>query len=163
MSLFRKIAPDVTRSPLAATEWEPFRRMGNILRWDPFREISEYFVPSEALPMFSPDFEVRENIDSYIVAADLPGVLDKDLEINLVGNRLIVGGKREAEKETKGETRYTCERSYGSFSRSFTLPEGIDVDHVTAAMKDGVLTIVLPKKPEVQPKKIALKTTENPS
>jgi HSP20 family protein len=68
-----------------------------------------------------------------------------------------VSGKREAEKEEKTDTYYACERSYGSFTRAFTLPDGIDGDHVRADMSNGVLTLTLPKKPELQPKRIEIK------
>lgn len=65
-------------------------------------------------------------------------------------------GKRESEKTEKGDTYYTSERSYGSFTRAFTLPEGVDPSHIKAELKEGVLTLSVPKKPESQPKKIAV-------
>lgn len=82
------------------------------------------------------------------------GVRDEDLEISLTGNRLTVSGKREEEHRQEDERYYAYERSYGSFSRSFTLPEGGDVEHAQADMSNGVLTVTIPKKPEVQPKTI---------
>lgn len=78
--------------------------------------------------------------------------------MTVTGNRLTVSGKREAEKEDKGERYYSYERSYGSFTRSFTLPEGADTDKLRASLEKGVLAITVPKKPEVQAKKIAVKT-----
>lgn len=105
---------------------------------------------------FYPSFEVKETEKAYVFKADVPGVKEGDLEVTVTGNRLTVSGKRESEKEEKTDTYYTCERSYGSFSRSFTLPEGTDVGAVTADLKDGVLTVALPKRPEVQPKKIPI-------
>jgi HSP20 family protein len=107
---------------------------------------------------FVPSFEVKETSDAYIFKGDLPGVREQDVDVSLTGNRLTVSGKREAEKEEKDEkARYfSYERSYGTFSRSFTLPEGVDDAAVTATLKDGELTLVLPKKPEVQPRKITL-------
>jgi HSP20 family protein len=74
------------------------------------------------------------------------------------GNRLTVAGKREEEKKHETETYFSYERSYGTFTRSFTLPEGIESDKVQASLKDGVLSILVPKKPEAQPKKVAIKT-----
>ena len=135
-------------------EWEPFRLMRELVGWDPFAEM----VPSYGHEMagFIPRFEVKENKDAYLFKADLPGIEEKDLELTLTGNRLSVSGKREAEKREENGTWYAYERSYGTFSRSFTLPEGADFDHATADLKNGVLTISVPKKPEHQPRKISL-------
>jgi HSP20 family protein len=91
-----------------------------------------------------------------------PGIADKDLEVTLTGNRLTVCGKREAEKEDKSERYYTYERNYGAFSRSFTLPDGADFEKLQASLESGVLAITVPKKPEIQPKKIAVKSEGQP-
>jgi HSP20 family protein len=100
---------------------------------------------------------VKETKDSYVFKADLPGVKEENLDVSLTGNRLTISGQRQEEKKEEGDRHYVYERSFGSFSRSFTLPEGIDVDHVQAELKDGVLNVVVPKKPEVQPKRILVK------
>jgi HSP20 family protein len=76
--------------------------------------------------------------------------------VQLSDNRLSISGKRESEKTEQGETYYTSERSYGSFTRSFTLPEGVDRDKLRAELKNGVLNVVAPKRPEAQPKKISV-------
>jgi HSP20 family protein len=140
----------------AAGAWDPFRIMRDMLRWDPYREIDSVFVPTERA--FAPTFEVAETKDAYVFRADLPGVKESDLEISLTGNRLSISGRREAEKHEQGDTFYASERSYGSFTRSFTLPEGIDGDNVNADLKHGVLTLSVPKKPEVQPRKVTINT-----
>ena len=85
---------------------------------------------------------------------------EEDLEISLTGNRLAISGHREQEKREQGETYYASERSYGAFSRAFTLPEGTDADNVKADLKNGVLQVTVPKKPEVQPRKIAIAKEE---
>lgn len=136
--------------------WDPFEMMQDLMRWDPFREMSRRMLGEEAAA-FLPTFDVKETKDSYVFKADLPGVKEGDLDISLTGNRLTISGRRQEENKEEGEQFYAYERSYGSFSRSFTLPEGIDAEHVQADLKDGVLSVVLPKKPEVQPKRIALK------
>ena len=138
------------------TTWEPLRLMRELMSWDPFAEM----LPSlSAEPMvFTPRFEVKETRDAYVFKADLPGIGEKDLEISLTGNRLTVSGKREAEEREENERFYAYERSYGSFSRSFTLPDGADVEHADADLKSGVLVISIPKKPEHQPRKISLKS-----
>lgn len=140
--------------PALAREWEPFRAMRQLLRWDPFAEM----VPTSIFEQpFSAAFDVKETKDAFIFKADLPGVEEKDVDVKITKNRLSISGKREEEKSEKGDTYYTYERSYGSFSRSFTLPEGTDPDAIKAELKSGVLAVTIPKKPEAQPKKIAVK------
>ena len=136
-------------------DWDPIRTMREMLRWDPFREMAPLFSAYER-PAFNPSFDVSENQDAYIFKADVPGVKKEEIEITMTGNRLQVSGKREYEHETKNDTLYTYERQYGSFARSFTLPDGVDVEHATSELKDGVLTLIVPKKPELQAKKIAI-------
>jgi HSP20 family protein len=135
---------------------DPFEVMRDLLQWDPFRELSRG-VAGGAVTGFLPSFEVKETKDSYVFKADLPGVKQEDLNISLTGNRLTISGQRNEEKKDEGETHFVYERSFGSFSRSFSLPEGIDAEHVQADLKDGVLNVVVPKKPEVQPKRILIK------
>lgn len=129
-----------------------------LMRWDPFREMAPFFEgePEPEL-RFVPSFDVKETKEAYVFKADLPGIEEKDIEVSLSGNRLTVSGKREEEKKEEGEVFFTWERSYGAFSRSFTLPEGIEPEHVEAELKGGVLTIVAPKRPELKPHKITLK------
>jgi HSP20 family protein len=99
---------------------------------------------------------VRENKFACVFKADLPGVKQDDLEVSITGNRLQISGKRDEEKEAKDDTFYTYERSYGSFSRTFTLPDTADAEHVKTELQDGVLSLVVPKKPEAQAKKIPI-------
>ena len=143
------------QSEVARREWDPTGWARELLRWDPFREM----LPSFAMPemTFNPAFEIKETRDGYSFKADLPGVAEKDLEINRTGQRLTIAGKRESEHEDRGETYYTCERTYGSFTRTFTLPDGIDGEHIRAELKDGVLNVMVPKLPEAKPQKIAIK------
>jgi HSP20 family protein len=139
--------------PRPAREWDPFRRMRDLMRWDPFVELSQTWPAFEEVA-FAPAFEVKETKEAFVFTADLPGVAEKDLQVQLAENRLSVSGKRESEKTEQGDTYYATERSYGSFSRSFTLPEGVDRDKLRAELKNGVLSISVPKRPEAQPKKI---------
>jgi HSP20 family protein len=138
-----------------ATEWNPMRAMREMLQWDPFREMSAF--PSFE-PSWNPSFEVTENKDSFLFKADVPGVKKEDIEITHTGNRLQISGKRDEAKETKSETVYTYERQYGSFTRSFTLPDGADLDSAKSDLKDGVLTLVIPKLAATQTKKIPIAT-----
>lgn len=144
--------------PRLSTEGEPFR-----WRWDPFQEMAPFWPGEEQPVRFAPDFEVKETKEGFVFKADVPGIKEKDLEITMTGNRLTISGKREAEMEERTDTYYACERSYGSFTRAFTLPEGTDGgDHILADLKEGVLTLLLPKKPELQPRRIKVKVTDNP-
>lgn len=140
------------------TEWNPVRMMREMLRWDPFREMTPLlpsFAPFERME-WSPSFDVSENKDAYLFKVDVPGVKKEDLEITTAGNRVQISGKRDTEEEKKTDTYYTYERQYGSFTRSFTLPDGADLEHSKSELKDGVLTLVIPKKPGAQAKKIPI-------
>ena len=133
-------------------------RLQELFKWDPFREMEPRWGTA-AIGTFAPDFEVKETKDAYLFKADVPGVKESDLEVTVTGNRLSIAGQRSEEKEEKGETYYSRERRYGSFSRGYTLPEGVDVEHLHAELKDGVLTVAVPRRPEAQPKKIAVKSS----
>jgi HSP20 family protein len=140
----------------------PFTWTRQLFGWDPFaRMIAPFERVFEEVPEFFPAFEVKESNGSYLFKGDVPGVAEKDIEITRTGNRLLISGKRDSEKEEKGDTFYTCERSYGSFSRSFTLPDGVDIENIAAELKDGVLTVTVPKLPAAQPKKIAVGKPED--
>jgi HSP20 family protein len=138
-------------------EWDPLRRMQSLLDWDPFAEMMPY--RGTELAQFEPRFEVKETRDSYLFKADVPGVQEKDLDIALTGNRLTISGKRECEERSEDERFYAYECAYGSFVRSFTLPEGIDTEHLSADLKNGILSLTIPKRPETQSRKIALKSS----
>jgi len=141
-------------------EWDPFKMMRDMMRWDPFQEIGPA-LPSQGMKgMFLPDVDIKETPNAYVFKADLPGFKDKDVEVSLTGNRLTMSGKREEEKREEKATYFACERSYGSFSRSFTLPAGTDAERASADLKEGVLTVSVPKKVEVQPRKIPVLGSE---
>ena len=134
-------------------EWDPFRAMRELLHWEPFVEMAPSFRAFEGTA-FSPHFDVKETKEGFVFTADVPGVKEGDLDIRLTQNRLSISGKRESEKTEKGDQFYATERSYGSFTRAFTLPDGVQADKINAELKGGVLTLMIPKKPEAQPKKI---------
>ena len=140
---------------------EPFSLMRDLLRWDPFREVAPVWPVTQEL-RFQADFDVKETKDAFLFKADLPGVREQDLEVTVTGTRLTIAGKRDEEKEDKGDTYYTYERSQGSFTRSFTLPEEADVEHLHAELKEGVLTLVVPKRPAAVAKKVTINTGDKP-
>ncbi len=136
-------------------DWnDPWERMRELLRWDPFNEMGR--GRSGSNEMIAPAFDVRETEDAYLIEADLPGFDEDDVDVSVSGNRLTVSGKRENKSESKRESYYYSERSYGSFSRSFVLPDGTDSERIEADMKNGVLTLQVPKAAATQPRKIQL-------
>ena len=153
LNLIKRENRDVTRSATPEHRLDPFRMMDALLRWDPLRGEWGGFGQSVE---FVPRFDVKETKDAYVISADLPGVKDEDLNVSLNGNLLTISGTREEEHQEAGESYYAMERSHGSFARSFTMPDGVDGDSVTADLKQGVLTVRIPKKPEAQPKRIAI-------
>jgi HSP20 family protein len=157
MVIVRREAAPVARR---AREWDPFRNMRDLMR-DPFEDLLTRVWQGGGTGaghelIFVPDFEVRETKDAYVFHADVPGFKESDLEVNVTGNRLMISGRREAEDAEEGDTYYLAERTYGAFTRTFTLPQGIKADQVRADLKDGVLTVQVPKSSETQPQRITV-------
>ncbi len=155
MNIVRK-TNDLPATVNAPSYWDPFRAMREMMRWDPFAAMAMSNGDASALA-FNPDFEVKETREGYQFRADLPGMKEKDLEVSISGNQLTISGHRESEKREDNDRYFLHERSYGSFSRSFTLPDGTDTAKIHADLKDGVLTLLAPRRPEIQPRKIAVK------
>lgn len=135
--------------------WDPFRWAREFLRLEPFRGTAMLWPERDS---YFPEFDIKDTKEGILMKADLPGVKDADVEVTLTGNRLSISGKREAEKEEQTDTYYMHERSYGSFTRSFTLPDDVDPQKIHAELKNGVLTVLIPHAPGAQPKKIAVKS-----
>ena len=112
-----------------------------------------------ALHDFVPAVNTRESADAYTIELDVPGVSKEDIEITTEDNVLTISGERKQSQEVKDEDYYKVESVYGTFSRSFTLPEKVDVDKIHAESKNGVLEVVIPKLEDKakQPKKITIK------
>jgi len=94
---------------------------------------------------FTPTVNTREDKDAYYIEVDLPGVKKDDVDISIDKNVLTIKGKREVRNEVQENDYYRIESQYGTFSRSFTLPEKVDLDNVKAQSQDGVLEITIPK------------------
>jgi HSP20 family protein len=141
-------------APVLAPMWSPFQIMRDLTAWDSFREMGG--IASALGRAYAPSFNVKETRDAYVFTADLPGVRDEDIEISLTGNHLTVTAQREEDVQEEGDQYFTYERSYGSFTRSFALPDGADTDKAEADFKNGVLQITVGKRPEVQPRRISL-------
>ena len=138
--------------------WDPFRitaplqdRMNRLLR-----ESFNPEGPEEALTTtgFAPPVDVYEDEHNFTLKIEVPGVEEKDIDVRIENNTLVVHGERKLEKEEKEENYRRVERQYGSFTRSFTLPNSVDPGQVSAHYDKGVLKINLAKKAEAKPKQI---------
>lgn len=128
-----------------------------------FDEMTRSFgLPHTALGegVMAPRVDVRETEDAIVVQAELPGVEEGDVEIEFADGVLTLRGekKQEHEEEEKEKGYYLMERSYGTFLRRIPIPAEVDEEGIRAVFDKGVLTVTLPKKPEAQPRKIAIKT-----
>ena len=101
-----------------------------------------------------------ENGDNLVLKAELPGINPDDVEIRVEDNTLYLKGERKFEKEVKEQNYHRVERSYGTFTRTFSLPNSVDADKVAANYKDGVLTLTMPKKEEAKPKTIKINVSK---
>lgn len=106
-----------------------------------------------------PAVDIAESEKSYEITAELPGLDEKNVEVNYADGVLTIKGEKTEQKEEKKKDYYLSERSYGSFQRTFEVPDGVDADNIEAAFKNGVLTVTLPKSAEAQKpaKKIEVK------
>jgi HSP20 family protein len=111
--------------------------------------------PSEEL-VWAPAIDVLEKEDKFVVKVELPGVNEEDVNVSVAGGTLTIEGEKKTESEIKNKGYYYSETSYGSFSRSITIPSTVDASKIEANYDKGVLEITLPKAPEVKPKKIAV-------
>jgi HSP20 family protein len=148
-----------------------------IVRWEPFRELSTlqnemnrlfntaFDAPApgnggSALRRWMPAMDLVETDDHFVLRADLPGVNEDDVKIEFEDGTLTVSGERKAEHESKNEGYYRVERAFGSFSRSLTLPQGVDAEAVTAHFDHGVLEVRIPKPEQRKPRRIEIGTTD---
>jgi HSP20 family protein len=144
-----------------------------IVRWEPFRELSS--LQTEMNRLFNaafgdmpsggttgsarrwvPAMDLVETDDDFVLRADLPGMSESDVNIELEDNVLTLSGERKAEHEEKSEGFYRVERASGSFSRSLTLPKGVDAEAVNASFDRGVLEVRIPKPEQRKPRKITI-------
>ncbi len=140
---------------MALTRWDPFRevvalqnRMNNL-----FRDMNEGESPLTTAS-FVPAVDIYEDPKKVVLKLEVPGIEEKDLDVRVENNTLTVKGERKFEKEEKEENFHRIERRYGTFYRSFTLPQTVDSEHIHASYTNGVLKLELSKKPEAQPKQI---------
>jgi HSP20 family protein len=144
-----------------------------LVRWEPARELSS--LQSEMNRLFNtffetpttggnggaarrwiPSMDLVETDEHFVLRADLPGLSEEDVSIELEDNVLTVSGERKAEHEEKKEGFYRVERSFGQFRRSLTLPDGVNADAIAATFDKGVLEVRIPKPEERKPRKVAI-------
>jgi HSP20 family protein len=140
-----KLVPYFHRSetPVARSLFEEF--FHDFPFGDSFMESRGSWVPS---------VDVLEKDGNLILRAELPGMTEKQIDLKVEGNTLVLKGERKMESEDNKGNYHRVESSYGTFSRSFMLPETVDIDKINADYKNGVLTITIPQKPEVKPREI---------
>ena len=146
---------------MALIRWEPAAEL-NTIQTEMNRLFNSLFDnptrPStgQAVRRWTPAMDLAESGDHYVLQADLPGLSEKDVQIELEGNVLTISGERKAQRseDTGGYRR--VERSYGSFSRSLTLPKGVNPEAVEASFEHGVLEVRIPKPEQIKPRKVTI-------
>lgn len=157
-----------------------------LIRWNPTRELTPWGSVIDMLPEISqmqremnrlfdaffrggqfddgsygtflaPSVDILEQDHAYIVEAELPGLTKDDVKISIEGNVLTIRGEKKQEATNEGRYYHRSERTYGSFTRSFTLPSSVKIDKIEANYKNGILTINLPKAEEAKPKAVEVK------
>jgi HSP20 family protein len=146
----------------------------SITRWDPFRnvatlqeQVNRLFENSaqagradnSALTSWAPAVDIYETENELVLKADLPELNEKDLDIRVENNMLTIRGERKFEQKVKEENYLRIERTYGSFSRSFALPNTVNTEAIKAEYKNGVLSVELPKRAESKPKQVKINVT----
>ena len=142
--------------------WNPARQrmMPTVNEWD--RLMSDFVgdrLEDTELTNWTPEIDIAEDNDAYVVIADLPGLTKKNISINIKENMLTISGERKIEKKDDNKNYCRTERRDGIFKRSFQLTDQVISDGITASFRDGVLTVNVPKTEEVKPKEIEIKVS----
>ena len=143
--------------------------MSAITRWDPFRGVTTFqeqmnrlfdtafpVRADETLTAWAPKVDIYETENELVVKADIPDMEEKDLDVRVENNMLTIRGERKFEEKVKEENYLRIERSYGAFSRSFSLPNTVNAEAIKAEYKNGVLTVAMGKKAEAKPKQVKI-------
>jgi HSP20 family protein len=152
---------------MALVRWEPVRELTSIQN-EMNRLFNTFFdtpTPGNggALRRWVPAMDLVETDEHFVLKADLPGLAERDINLEVEDNVLTISGERKAEHEDKREGYVRVERAYGSFRRSLTLPEGIDPESVEASFDNGVLEVRIPKPEERKPRRVAIQVGEQPA
>jgi HSP20 family protein len=154
---------------MALVRWEPVRELSSIQN-EMNRLFNTFFdnpTPGNGgnggLRRWLPAMDLVETDEHFVLKADLPGLAEDDVNIEVEDNVLTISGERKAEHEDKREGYVRVERAYGSFRRSLTLPEGVDPETVTASFDKGVLEVRIPKPEERKPRRVAIQVGDRPA
>jgi HSP20 family protein len=152
---------------MALVRWEPVRELTS-LQNEMNRLFTTFFdTPTsgngESARRWIPAMDLVETEDHFVLKADLPGLSEGDVNLEVEDNVLTISGERKAEHEDKREGYVRVERAYGAFRRSLTLPEGIDPDGVSASFDNGVLEVRIPKPEERKPRRVAIQVGDRPA
>ncbi|NOZ84354.1 MAG: Hsp20/alpha crystallin family protein [Epsilonproteobacteria bacterium] len=141
---------------MALVEWRPFEEIGTL--HEKINKLFDNVSGKEAKDesSFLPAVDIYTEGNNLVIEAEIPGIDKKDIDLKVEDNVLTIRGRKEFKKEEKGDNYYRVERSYGSFVRSFMIPDNIDKESIKAEYKKGVLKLILPKKPEAQSKSIPI-------
>ena len=146
---------------MAIIKYSPFTDFESFPGLKAFEDtISRLFAEPSARP-WVPPVDISENENELVVKADVPDVKFEDIQVNLENDTLTLKGVRKFEKASDKGGYHRIERSYGSFERSFTVPNTVDAEHVKADYKNGALTVTLPKKETAKPRKINVEVSRN--
>jgi HSP20 family protein len=146
---------------MAIIKYSPFTDFETFPGLKAFEDtMSRLFAEPSARP-WVPPVDISENENELVVKADVPDVKFEDIQVNLENDTLTLKGERKFEKASDKGGYHRIERSYGSFERSFTVPNTVDAEHVKADYKNGVLTVTLPKKETAKPRKINVEVSRN--
>ncbi len=152
---------------MTLVRWEPFGDLTTFQEWmnrlfeDTMARLRPRWDSELAAGHWTPSVDIYEDEHELVLKADLPEVEAKEVDVRIENNTLTIKGERKAEKEVKEENYYRVERSFGSFARSFQLPNTIDTDKVKAEFSKGVLKLTMPKKEESKPKQIKVAVSQN--
>jgi HSP20 family protein len=146
---------------MTIVRWEPLRELGSLQNEMNrlFNTVFDAPLPGNggtAMRRWVPAMDLVETDEHFVLRADLPGMSEEDIKIEFEDGTLTVSGERKAEHEAKNEGYYRVERAFGAFSRSLTLPKGIDAEAVTASFDRGVLEVRVPKPEERKPRRIEI-------
>jgi HSP20 family protein len=146
---------------MALIRWEPARELATIQTemnrlFNTFVEPGQGNGGGQTMRRWMPAMDLVETEDDFVLRADLPGLSESDVNIELEDNVLTISGERKTEHEARKEGYYRVERASGSFSRSLTLPEGVDPEHIRANFDKGVLEIHIPKPEQRKPRKVTI-------
>lgn len=136
-----------------------YNRPGSDLMSKQFSDIMDEFfndVVQTRRNSFSPGIDISETEDQFLISAELPGMSKDDIDISLENGRLSISGERKFEDEEKGKTYHRVETRYGSFNRSFQLPDNVDEESISASYDDGLLNISIDKQEDKVKKQIEI-------